>query len=287
MAKVAVLCSDNLSNSLLTWQGQGKYHTPMKSTSSLSSKARDDRSHCECRPGTLANPKRADDGRLMYFESQAQPRENYRGPFADMLDDEVRFILAEALSWSTISCPSSWPLPPAGLPGKANSKYDRYESAAMLLRIGMEYSHGAIRGEARTMHNRWQQARDFIGKMERNIEDRLRMELVQERIRLETQREVNTAAQVVYFIGASSGPIKIGISVHPRVRLASLQTSHHDKLSILATCDGGAARERSYHALFAARRLHGEWFERAPEILAEIERISSPRPCDIGDEDDG
>jgi hypothetical protein len=35
------------------------------------------------------------------------------------------------------------------------------------------------------------------------------------------------------------------------------------------------AREKMYHRRFAHRRLHGEWFERCPEIEAEIERLNN------------
>lgn len=35
--------------------------------------------------------------------------------------------------------------------------------------------------------------------------------------------------------------------------------------------------ERAYHAMFKAHRLHGEWFEPHPDILAEIARLT-PTP---------
>ncbi len=44
-------------------------------------------------------------------------------------------------------------------------------------------------------------------------------------------------------------------------------------LRILAKTEGSRTQERAYHARFAAIRLHGEWFERTPEIEAEIERL--------------
>lgn len=81
----------------------------------------------------------------------------------------------------------------------------------------------------------------------------------------------------VYFILAATGEIKIGMAVDVVQRLNSLQTSHPAKLEILATTSGGRKRERQYHERFAAHRLHGEWFEPHPDILAEIERLSHPK----------
>lgn len=45
-------------------------------------------------------------------------------------------------------------------------------------------------------------------------------------------------------------------------------------LGILALRNGAKAREVAYHEQFSEHRLHGEWFERCPEIEAEIARLS-------------
>jgi hypothetical protein len=79
---------------------------------------------------------------------------------------------------------------------------------------------------------------------------------------------------VCYFIGGGNGPVKIGHSADPEARMLSFQTGHPYKLKILATRDGGVSRERAYHSQFAKHHLRGEWFERCPEILAEIERLN-------------
>lgn len=76
-----------------------------------------------------------------------------------------------------------------------------------------------------------------------------------------------------YFIGGDEGLIKIGYSYSPEERLKALQLGSPIELRILATAPGGAARERAYHDQFAAMRVRGEWFERAPEIEAEIARL--------------
>jgi hypothetical protein len=87
-----------------------------------------------------------------------------------------------------------------------------------------------------------------------------------------------TRPSLVYFIGSELGQVKIGMARVPERRLRELQTSHPAKLTILATCEGGHEREQGYHRKFAAHRLHGEWFERCPEIEAEIARLTTPTP---------
>lgn len=87
-------------------------------------------------------------------------------------------------------------------------------------------------------------------------------------------RAVPEDACIVYFIAGDSGPVKIGVAADPAVRLKTLQTANPVRLSILATAKGGSQKEAAYHRRFAAHRLHGEWFERVPEILDEIERLN-------------
>lgn len=78
-----------------------------------------------------------------------------------------------------------------------------------------------------------------------------------------------------YFIGGDVGGIKIGASTAPAERLGAFQLQSPIRLELLAVCDGGLKAEREYHLRFAAHRLHGEWFERHPDILAEIERLAA------------
>jgi hypothetical protein len=77
-----------------------------------------------------------------------------------------------------------------------------------------------------------------------------------------------------YFIAADEGPIKIGHSVNVQSRLKTLQSSCPLKLSVYAVAPGGEQRESAYHCQFGEYRLHGEWFERVPEIMAEIDRLN-------------
>jgi hypothetical protein len=80
-----------------------------------------------------------------------------------------------------------------------------------------------------------------------------------------------------YFIGADTGPVKIGHSINPKLRLRTIQNYSPVKLRIFALASGGQEREAAYHFQFQEHRLHGEWFERCPEIEAEIERLNNDR----------
>lgn len=77
----------------------------------------------------------------------------------------------------------------------------------------------------------------------------------------------------IYFIGPADGPIKIGFATRLEFRLRDLRLANAYPLHVWATVKGPPSIERDYHKRFAAHRLHGEWFERHPDILAEIERL--------------
>jgi hypothetical protein len=79
----------------------------------------------------------------------------------------------------------------------------------------------------------------------------------------------------IYFIGGDTGAIKIGLARSPERRLISLQCGSPIQLRILAQGPGSQRDERALHQRFAAHRLHGEWFEPHPTILAEIARLNS------------
>lgn len=83
------------------------------------------------------------------------------------------------------------------------------------------------------------------------------------------------AYATIYFIGPESGPIKIGYTVNVTLRLRDLRLANALPLKLWASIHGPTKLEREYHRRFAAHRLHGEWFERHPDILAEIDRLNS------------
>lgn len=78
---------------------------------------------------------------------------------------------------------------------------------------------------------------------------------------------------VVYFVWAETGAIKIGTTGNIDLRMKSLRGQSPVPLALLATVRGNRVVERAYHARFAHARAHGEWFERCPEIEAEIARL--------------
>lgn len=82
-------------------------------------------------------------------------------------------------------------------------------------------------------------------------------------------------SHIVYFVGGETGPVKIGWTQQPiKERLKCIQSGSPVKLRVLATANRHRIGERQYHRQFAQYRLHGEWFERTPEIEVEIERLS-------------
>lgn len=86
-------------------------------------------------------------------------------------------------------------------------------------------------------------------------------------------RFLEATAGWAYFAETSfDGSIKIGKSEDPPARM--LQVSYHagDHVRLLLTLPGGRLLERHLHARFAEHRIEGEWFVRAPQILAFIEQ---------------
>jgi hypothetical protein len=88
-------------------------------------------------------------------------------------------------------------------------------------------------------------------------------------------RTKNGSPSLVYFIGGREGPIKIGISCDPQGRCAAMQIGMPDEMVVLATTPGNRRLEKAYHERFGFAHLRGEWFERHPMLLAEIERLKT------------
>src|ERR1051325_9826576 len=83
----------------------------------------------------------------------------------------------------------------------------------------------------------------------------------------------------IYFIqSGEGGPIKIGISDDPDLRLRRLQTASCEQLKLLGVVPGDEAMERAYHARLAAHRIRGEWFTATDEVLSCIPEKPSPVP---------
>jgi hypothetical protein len=203
-----------------------------------------------------------------YATPQLRRQAYYKGPAAELDDDECRALLCDLIHMFGADHDFYAPLPPLGLPGIPKSRLDPYGIEWRIISIGLKYLGHAARDEGRGMHNRWNEARELANEL---LLDGEASHWAREVRKEDRQVKAN---QLVYFIGAPSGPIKIGIAVHPRQRLSSLQTSHHERLELLATCSGGMGQEKRYHYQFKEHRLSGEWFARVPEILAEIDRLN-------------
>lgn len=78
--------------------------------------------------------------------------------------------------------------------------------------------------------------------------------------------EITPSVYVIAAPEVSSGRVKIGwTSRPPAERLATLQTGSPTPLRLVFWTEGNESTERVLHALFAARRVHGEWFDFAEE----------------------
>jgi hypothetical protein len=75
----------------------------------------------------------------------------------------------------------------------------------------------------------------------------------------------------VYMIQAGKdGPVKIGVGYNPKARLAGMQTSHYETLTIIRLLDGGIGEERILHDRYASLRIRGEWFRFCPTMLGDV-----------------
>jgi hypothetical protein len=217
--------------------------------------------------------------RGVYYTDQRLRRvATYKGP-VDRLDDaHAEAMLCELL----LAYESELPLPPAGLPGVA-SGWTPDPAVMKLLQIGFDYFVAVAERRPRRQVKLFGEMEEVLGRA--RAYDRRRREDA------EYDRDLAARAgpfvfhpgmgphrqqrELVYFIASESGPIKIGMALDPEKRLKGLQTSHHEKLMILATCSGGRDQEWTYHKQFAEHRINGEWFARVPEILSEIERLAA------------
>jgi hypothetical protein len=101
---------------------------------------------------------------------------------------------------------------------------------------------------------------------------------------LETQREQlrehkprqrrRTGDRQVYVIqDGKTGSVKIGCSRDPSMRLAELQRSTPNRLTLLVAVPGTMRQERALHRRFKTAQLAGEWFTATREILDWIEQV--------------
>lgn len=86
----------------------------------------------------------------------------------------------------------------------------------------------------------------------------------------------------VYMIRAGeSGPVKIGHSHDPEMRLGQLQISHWEPLRIIRQFVGGEAEEFALHGRFADLHIRGEWHSFSRAMLGDVglaEILPTPTP---------
>lgn len=79
----------------------------------------------------------------------------------------------------------------------------------------------------------------------------------------------------VYFVADKQrGVVKIGFSVEPMDRMATLQIGSPNKLEMLAAVKGTIQTERQFHRRFAQHRVNGEWFRLTGDLATFVESIS-------------
>lgn len=79
----------------------------------------------------------------------------------------------------------------------------------------------------------------------------------------------------VYFLRpiGMDGPVKIGCSMAPELRLQSYMPWSPYPLEVAATLPGDHRLEARFHNQFRAQHTHHEWFTASPELTATIEAI--------------
>lgn len=84
----------------------------------------------------------------------------------------------------------------------------------------------------------------------------------------------------LYIIRAKvTGRLKIGVSVAPHARLKTLSIGSEPCELVLVVRAGGGALERELQQRFRHLRVHREWFEPGPDLLAWIAERKSQKRC--------
>lgn len=71
------------------------------------------------------------------------------------------------------------------------------------------------------------------------------------------------------------GPIKIGCTSNPKLRIGTLESMSPFPLEIIAMIDGCVSLEQRFHAKFRASHSHKEWFTPTPELLETISAVAA------------
>lgn len=86
------------------------------------------------------------------------------------------------------------------------------------------------------------------------------------------QQKLDKPGTVYVFDDKPGGRVKVGWTAGPiEKRLRGVSTAAGVLLTLRNTRPGTRADEQEIHGRLAAWRLHGEWFQRTPEVLALID----------------
>jgi len=108
-------------------------------------------------------------------------------------------------------------------------------------------------------------------------------------------RQSKTGKYIYIIQAKNGGPIKIGIAIHPKMRLKELQIGNPNELQIIKLIEGGIKEERELHRKFKKYQLTNEWFkeevldlepEIKPEFVREMKRIEKQKGIPFKDIDD-
>jgi Meiotically Up-regulated Gene 113 (MUG113) protein len=98
--------------------------------------------------------------------------------------------------------------------------------------------------------------------------------------------------QIVYFIQAATGQVKIGRTSDLVGRLGTLQVGNHEELTLVGAVFGSHADEQALHARFARHFLRGEWYlpevdllhyvRDLPQDIVESFGAAHKKPCSCG-----
>jgi hypothetical protein len=143
------------------------------------------------------------------------------------------------------------------------------EARNLYLRKGVWYARVQVHGVEKRHSLRTDDFAEALRRLSKFVREARTYRAVKGR-----RQRVENLPRVVYFIGGEDGPVKIGVANSPQRRLAEIQAANARPVHLLAVAPGGFRQEKEYHRMFADGRLHCEWFERSPELVAEIARLS-------------
>jgi len=97
---------------------------------------------------------------------------------------------------------------------------------------------------------------------------------------LKRKKDEWTKVEVVYFIRAFDGNIKIGFTNNINERVGAGKVWRPEGLEVLLLIPGDMEMETNLHLKFEEHQIHGDWFRSSQEILAFIEQKLKEHPIE-------